>query len=117
MASASGGQLQPRSNLLPEMICRNHHLSLTKSARERQLDGVELQRLPTMIGTLGFATIEDRQVLDTAKFDLAGDLRGRPEYSQFESPFGEPTLYDQYIIARRTVVSDHSCSYQIFDCD
>jgi hypothetical protein len=75
MASASGGQLQPRSNLLPEMICRNHDLYLTKSARERQLDGVKLQRLPTMIGTLGFATIEGRQVLDTAKFDLAGDLR------------------------------------------
>ena len=74
MASASGGSLQPRSNLLPEMSCRNHDLSLTKSAREGQLDWVTLRGYATVIETLGLATIEGRQVLDTAKFDLAYDL-------------------------------------------
>jgi len=74
MASASGRRIQPRSNLLPEMSCTNHDLSLTKSAREGQLDGVTLQGYAT-VETLGLATIEGRQVLDTAKFDLACDFR------------------------------------------
>jgi hypothetical protein len=37
---------------------------------------------------------------------------GRLDHSQFESPFGEPTLMSN-IVARLTVVSNDSCSLQI----